>query len=412
MTWLLFAEAISLTGSRISFLAVPWLVLVTTGSAARTGLATFAEMLPYVVASAFGGPIIDDRGPWRISVRADVASSVVVSLVPLLYRADRLPFAALLAVIAVAGALRGFGDIAKQAVFPRAVEASGVDMTRATSMHDGINRLSFLLGGAIGGVLIAWLGAANVLLVDAGSFALAAIIVARAVRVTPTVPESDKREPYGAALRAGFRYLRHDRLVLGIVLVVLATNLLDQAYIGVFIPVWVHDVVDSPRALGLLFAAFGLGAVLGNAVFTALAPKLPRFATFAIGFLLSGAPQMLVMATTHSVAAVALTLLASGVLCAANNPILSATVYERVPRHLQARVIGLLRATAWAGIPVGGLVGGLAVERLGLTTALLAVGAVYLLVTLVPFAMPMWRQMDEHPTEAQMADAGVSQLVS
>jgi predicted MFS family arabinose efflux permease len=243
-------------------------------------------------------------------------------------------------------------------------------------------------------------------------FALAAVIVARAVRLTVTAHDSHQREPYGAALRAGFRYVRHDRLVLGIVLMVLATNLLDQAYLGVFIPVWVHDAVDSPRALGLLFAAFGLGAVLGNAVFTALAPKLPRFATFAIGSLLSGAPQMLVMAITHSVAAVATTLLVSGVLCAGNNPILSATVYERVPRHLQARVIGLVRATAWAGIPVGGLVGGLAVERLGLTTALLVVGAVYLLVTLVPFVMPTWRQMDDHRNQAQLAEGGISHLVS
>jgi predicted MFS family arabinose efflux permease len=267
--------------------------------------------------------------------------------------------------------------------------------------------LSFLLGGAVGGVLIAWLGAANALLVDAASFALAALIVAGAVRVAVAPHTADGHEPYGAALRAGFRFVRGDRLVFGIVIVVLATNLLDQAYLGVFIPVWVHDVVDSPKALGLLFGAFGLGAVIGNVLFTAFAPKLPRFATFAVGFVLSGAPQLLVMAVTHSVAAVAITLLASGVLCAPNNPILSAVVYERVPRHLQARVIGLVRATAWAGIPLGGVLGGLAVERLGLTTALVCVGAIYLLVTLTPFVMPEWREMNARPAHAHTVDATV-----
>ena len=408
LTWLLAAEAVSLTGSRISFLALPWLVLETTGSAAQTGLVAFAEMLPYVLASALGGPIIDQRGPRRMSIRADVASVLVVSVVPFLYGVGLLPLGALLSVIAVAGALRGFGDIAKRAIFPLAVEASGVDLTRATGLHDGIDRLSFLVGGALGGALIVWLGAANVLLVDAASFAIAAVVVAALVRVALAAQAIGEREPYGPALRAGFNYVRHDRLLLGIVFAVLATNLLDQAHFGVFLPVWAHEVLDSPGALGLVFGAFGLGAVLGNLVFTALAPKLRRFTTFSICFFIAGAPHILVMAVTSSLAAVAIALLTTGVLGAGINPILSSVVYERVPRHFQARVLGLLRATAWAGVPLGGLVGGLLVEGLGLTGALLLVGAVYLIVTAAPFVMPAWREMDN----PRPAESGTSLLVA
>lgn len=394
LTWLLVAQVISLTGSRVSLVAIPWLVLETTGSAARTGLVAFAEMLPYVVASALGGPIIDQRGPRRMSIGADLASVPVVALVPLLHKADLLALPVLLLVIAVAGGLRGFGDIAKRALFPLAVETSEVDLTRATTMHDGIDRLSFLLGGAFGGLLIAWFGAANVLLIDAASFGLAALVVVAGVRLARAPVSDDDREPYGAALRAGFAYVREDRLILGIVLVVLATNLLDQAHLGVLTPVWVHEVLGSPEALGLLFGAFGLGAVLGNLLFTALASKLPRFATFKVCFVLGGAPHMLVMAVTDSVTAVAITLFTSGVVCAAINPILAAVAYERIPRHLQARVLGLLRATSWAGIPIGGLLGGVLVEVIGLTAALLLIGGLYLAVTLVPLVKPTWRALD------------------
>ncbi|MGH9187309.1 MAG: MFS transporter [Acidimicrobiales bacterium] len=408
LTWLLVAQAISLTGSRVSFIAVPWLVLETTGSAAQTGLVAFAEMLPYVLACALGGPIIDQRGPRRMSIHADAASVVVVSVVPLLYRVDLLPLGALLAVIAVAGALRGFGDTAKRAIFPLAVEVSDVDMTRATGLHDGVDRLTYLLGGALGGALIAWLGPANVLLFDAASFSLAALVVTAKVRVALAAQAVDEREPYGAALRAGFRYVRQDRLLLAIVLAVLATNLLDQAYFGVFVPVWVHEVLDSPRALGLVFGAFGLGAVLGNLVFTALAPRLPRFATFSICFFLAGAPHILVMSMTDSVVVVAITVLASGLLGAAINPTLAAVIYERIPRHLQARVLGLLRAVGWAGIPLGGLLGGLLVEGLGLRAALGLVGSLYLLVTVVPFVMPAWREIDaRQPTQLAGRDSAL-----
>ena len=143
LRWLLVAEAVSLTGSRISFLAVPWLVLETTGSAAKTGLVAFAEMLPYVLASALGGPIVDERGPRRMSIRADGISFFVVASLPLLYDAHLLPLPMFLVVIAVAGAVRGFGDIVKRAVFPLAVDSSDGDLTRPTAMSDGIDRLKF-----------------------------------------------------------------------------------------------------------------------------------------------------------------------------------------------------------------------------------------------------------------------------
>ena len=62
---LLAAEAVSRVGSRMSFLALPWFVWVTTHSAAQMGMVGFAEMLPYFIAQAFGGPLMDRIGAMR-----------------------------------------------------------------------------------------------------------------------------------------------------------------------------------------------------------------------------------------------------------------------------------------------------------------------------------------------------------
>jgi MFS family permease len=78
------------------------------------------------------------------------------------------------------------------------------------------------------------------------------------------------------------------------------------------------------------------------------------------------------------------------------NPIIGAVEYERVPRHLQARVLGAVGATAWAGIPVGSLAGGALTEMIGVRGALGAVAAVYFVTTLSPFVFPAWREMDRH----------------
>jgi predicted MFS family arabinose efflux permease len=404
---LLTAEAISLVGSRMSMVALPWFTLVSTGSATKTGLVAFAEMLPYVLASALGGPLVDRFGARRTSIVADLGSAAVVVAVPLLYRADLLGFGALVGLVAVAGLLRGFGDPAKQVIFPETVAAAGVDMTRATSLHDGIGRLATLLGASLAGLLIAALDAPTVLLLDAGTFAAGALIVAATVprpRPTPEPerePDPAESEPYLLALRTGLRFIRQDRLMLGLPLLAFVTNLADAAYGTVLAPVWARDVVGSPVALGFLSAAFAIGAVLGNVAFTAVAPRVPRYWVFAIGFLIAGAPRFVVFAITDRLWVVYVVSFVAGVSIAAVNPIFGALAYERIPQQLRARVLGLTRAVSYAGIPLGGLLGGAAVGGLALPAACLLFGTAYLAVTLWPFLDRAWRTMDERPAPAR-----------
>src|SRR5688500_5629348 len=81
---LLGASAVSLVGNQLTALAIPWFVLHTSGSAARTGLVGAAIMLPTVLASFLGGAIVDRLRPKRTSILADLLSGVTVALVPLL----------------------------------------------------------------------------------------------------------------------------------------------------------------------------------------------------------------------------------------------------------------------------------------------------------------------------------------
>ena len=192
-----------------------------------------------------------------------------------------------------------------------------------------------------------------------------------------------------------------------------ATNLFDQAYTAVLAPVWARQVAGDATALGLLFGAFGVGAVAGNAVFTAVAPRVNRWAAFAVGFLIAGAPRYLATALLgERLWALFLVSFLAGVAIAAVNPILGAVLYERVPQRLQARVLGLSHAVSWAGIPIGGLAGGALVQWLGLNPSLYAFGACYLVVTLLPFLDRSWRGLDDRPDRQDPSLAGVQGTVS
>ena len=405
----LVAEVVSTTGTRMSMVAIPWFVLTTTGSATVTGAVAFAETLPYVVVLALGGPVVDRFGAWRVAILAGVTAAALVGAVPALYAAGALGLGALVVLVAAAGAVRGF-ETSTYVLLPSLAETAGMPLTRATGLHDGMNRTAGMIGAPLAGVLIAVSSAPAVLAIDAASFLVAAALLAafvpRSSQPPSSVEERDRETGDGAApsvgpgraylaeLRDGFRFLLHDRLLMGIGVMVLLTNMLDQAYSAVLIPVWVHDELGTPLALGLLFGVFGIGAVLGSSVFAWLGPRLPRRRSFAWGFLVAGAPRFFVVAMAVTLPPVLAVSFVAGLAVGAINPSLAATEYERIPRHLQARVIGALAAVAMAGIPIGGLLGGLAVTRFGLDAALVALGAVYLVTTLTPFVFPVWREMD------------------
>jgi len=77
---LYLANGISALGTRMSFLAVPWFVLTSTGRAVEAGLVGFAEMAPYVAVQALGGPAVDRLGVRRTSIATDLLATVTVGL--------------------------------------------------------------------------------------------------------------------------------------------------------------------------------------------------------------------------------------------------------------------------------------------------------------------------------------------
>ena len=409
------AEGISILGTRMSALALPWFVLVTTGSAAKTGLVAFAEMLPYVLVAGLGGPLVDRVGARRMAISANALSVALVASIPVLHAVELLSFETLLVLVAVVGAVRGAAS-ATYVLVPGVAEISGTPIERATGVHDSVNRVAGMLGAPLAGILLAVWSPTVVLLVDAATFLVAGLLVAGLV---PRAADPRRPEPvpgtevvasglvrgYVAELRAGFAFLLGDRTLVAIAVMLFVTNLLDQAMAAVFVPVWVFDNLGSPLGLGLISFLFGIGAVAGGAVFAWLGPRLPRRQAYAWGFLVCGAPRFFALALASTLPPVLLVMLVAGLGCGAINPVLGAVEYERVPRHLQARVLGASGALAWLGVPFGGLLGGLAVQAWGLTTALVLFGCAYALTTLAPFTLPAWRGLDRASSEDEQAEA-------
>ncbi|HEX6470919.1 MAG TPA: MFS transporter [Streptosporangiaceae bacterium] len=409
--WCLLAgEAVSITGTTMTTVAIPWFVLATTGSAERAGLAAFASLLPLVISAFFGGAIVDRVGHRRSSVLCDLAGGLLAATVPVLFGTVGLGFAPLLALLFGRWLLAAPGETARRALVPALAVAGGVRMERATAGFDAVSRGARMAGAPLAGVLIAVfggtrLGPVAVLYADAATFAVSAALIGVGVPRPPGhVAAGQDAGPVGggylARLKEGLAFLWREPVLRAITLMVLATNTLDAAWNQVLLPLYARDSLGDPRALGLLMGLPGAGAMVGALVYGAVGARLPRWRTYAVCFLAAGVPRGFVFAAGAAFPLLVGTQAVCGLLAGALNPLIGVVEFERIPARLRARVMGAGDAGAFAGMPVGGLLAGALAGAAGLTASLLVFGLLYLTVCLAPFVGKVWRQLDGTPPAA------------
>jgi MFS family permease len=392
---LLTANAISLVGNVLSAIAIPWFVLQTTGSATQTGITGFFTVMPVVLAGFFGGTLVDRLGYKRTSIIADIASGVTTALIPLLFFTIGLEFWQLMVLVFLGALLDAPGSTARNALLPELAQMAHMPIERATSLIHIIERSARLVGAPLGGLLIALLGTENVLWLDAASFFISAAIIAVTINIHQTV-QQEEREPRGRyfdELREGLRFILHDKLMLAIVIMVMATNFLDAVFSGVVQPVFVKQVYGQALDLGLLIAANGGGAVIGALIFSAVGLRLPRHAVFVAGFVLTSLKFFLyALYPPLWVALVFVVIFSMG--AGPLNPIIGAVEFERIPRTMRGRVGGAVSAGAWSAMPLGMLIGGVLTEQLGVRPMLLGLGIIYFITTLSMAFIPAMKEMN------------------
>lgn len=392
---LLAANAISITGNVLTVLAIPWFVLQTTGSATRTGIAAGASTLPIIFSGVFSGTVADRVGHRLTSIGSDLVSAGIVGLVPLLHATVGIEYWQLLVLVFLRSFFATPGETARGALMPDLAELSGTSLERATSGYDAVSRAARMVGAPLGGVLIALMGAPNLLILDAATFLLSALVVTRFVPGRPREPR--ERTPYFADLRAGMTYVRRDVLVRNVVILCMLTNMLDAGFGAVFLPIYSERVLESSLAFGIIAGVGGGGSVLGALMYGAWGERLPRRQTFVVAYVLCGIPRFAVLAMGAPLAVIVAVQAVSGFAAGSLNPIMDTSMYERLPVDMRARVYGVVFAGCTAAMPIGAVAAGSLVGPVGLTTALWVFGVAYLLVTLWPISRRHWSGLDRTP---------------
>ncbi|MET8505645.1 MFS transporter [Streptomyces sp. NPDC004787] len=394
----LSANAVSISGNSLTLIGVPWFALETTGSAGKAGLVAFCAAVPVVVSAIAGGPVIDRIGRRRVSVVSDLVCALALAAIPLLNAAGLLHFWMLCALMGVTGLFHAPGETARHVLVPDLARHAGTPLSRAASLYDAVSRGARMTGAAVGGLLVALIGADTVLYVDAATFLVSALLVLAGLRGIPAAePLRDapalNLAAYRADLREGYAFLLRTRLLLAVDLMVMVTNGLALSWSAVLLPIHAREELGGAAAQGLLVAVFGGSALAGALLYGVVGHRFPRRPVFTVGFLMSTAP-ILTAACTETVAPMVVAGVLGGLGAGVLNPILTTAFYETVPEELRSRVGGASTAAVLLTTPLGGLAAGFLVESVGITGALLTIGGAYVLATLSPLLFPVWRELD------------------
>jgi len=393
---LLGANAISQVGNMmVQAVAIPWFVLETTGSPVKTGLTGAALAVGAVVPSVLGGPLVDRMGFKQSSVVADVASAAAMAAIPLLHWAGALEFWQLLLLVFLLASFNAQGDTARLALVPGLAGRAAMPIERANAADRAIARFGQLLGPLLGGLLVALIGASNVLFIDAATFMFSAALVGFGIPTTrrPEQPAAG----YRTELLEGVRFLRGDRPLLAMAFLPTVGNFLDVPLVTVVLPVYAMLLFGSATSLGFVVGTFAAGAILGTLLFGAFGTHLPRRVTYLLSFAAAAVLIYGALAARPPLVLVAIAAGLGGLAAGPINPIFLTVMQERTPPQMLGRASGAFNGLVQAGIPFGAALAGFAIEAAGLTQTILTMGSVYLIVIVAMALSSSLRRIDERP---------------
>ena len=355
---LFLAGTVFYLGGMVSYVAIPFQIYELTGSNFAVGAIGLVELVPLVVFGLYGGALADHVDRRRLLIGTGVGQAVLTAVLAVNAFRDE---PSIPVIFGVAGLLTAAGALqrpSREALMPRTVRHDEIPAANALTSFG--MQLGVLVGPAVGGLLVAYVGIGWCFLVDIGGLCVASLMF---VLMRSYPHRAETTPPSLAGIKAGMVYAVRRKDLLGTYLVDIAAMFL--AIPVVLFPALAEEVFGQPQLLGLLYSAETVGALVATALsgwtarihhhgraiviaaaaygaFVALAGLMPNIWLVAALFALSGAADMI-----------------SGVF--------RGTVWsETIPENMRGRLAGIEMLSYSVG-PLGGQV------RAGITADLWSV---------------------------------------
>jgi MFS family permease len=372
---LVAAEVISSLGTLMAVVALPWFVLETTGSPQRMSIVLAAEAAPLALLALVSGRVATRLGARRTMLACDALWAPATAAIPLLHYAGALSFGTLVALAFVTGIPAGAHFGAQSAMVPDLLGEDGPGVARANALFQTASRLTYFVGPAVGGALLASIGAPAVMLVDAATFALSFVLVAALVPGRADAGSGSGSGSEGVArLGDGLALLRRDAVLRPLTL---AQFLSQAAFMAMNAAVPVLAFTEygrDARLAGVLLGVWGGGAMVGGIVAFRIVDAHEPLRLGALAWALQAAPLWaLAAAPAPAVALAALAL--SGIGNGIRVPPLFGVMTLRIPAPLRAGTMTVSYSVVFASGFLALIAAGPVLDRYGAAPVFGAVAA-------------------------------------
>ncbi|GAA1253143.1 MFS transporter [Kitasatospora nipponensis] len=392
-------QSISQFGDRISELALPLTAVgLLHASAAQVALLTALIWTPNLLAILLGAWVDQQRRKRRLLVVADVVRALALGTLPVGYLLGTVTIAQLYAVAVVIGAAAVLFNSAYSPFFAHLVPRSSyID---ANSKLSASRSASYVVGPAIGGVLVQLLGAPVAVLTDALSFLASALLVGRLpISEPPLASDGTKQPAMLARARQGLAFVVRHPVLRGALGCCTTVNFFTFVAAGLTVLFASRTLGLSAGVIGLALGAGATGGLLGAVLAPRVSRRLGVGRTIALGAVLFPAPIALIAAAQGPLWARATTLAVAEFLGGAGVMLfdihLNSLQASVIPDGMRSRVSGAFSTVNYGIRPAGALLGGLLGTLVGIRPALLvaAVGGTLSVLWLLASPIPRIRSL-------------------
>ncbi|MBI2164779.1 MAG: MFS transporter [Chloroflexi bacterium] len=361
----------------IQQITIGWLVYQMTGSAFLLGAINGVRALPFLFVSPIAGVLADRFERRGLLVGTQVALGVLAILFAVGVQTGRIEVWHIFLFSLLTGVAWTFNQPARMAILPNLVPRA--QLMNSMSLTSASFNVTRIIGPAVGGLLIAFVGAAGNFYLQAGLYVLV-ILMVLPIRIPPVGQEARSRSMM-ENLAEGARYVTRERLILTLVLLGLMPSILIMPYMSLM-PAFAKDTLgQGPEGLGFLMAAAGVGALVGMLTLASLGDvRRKGLLILWCGVLMSLGLIFFSRSTILPVAIVSLMLLgAFSMSFMSTNNVIIQTI---IPDNLRGRIMSIYNLD-WGLMPLGSLIAGLIAEEWGTPNALTIFGLLSLIIAVV-----------------------------
>jgi MFS family permease len=371
-------QGISLMGTWMQWVAQGWLVYELTGSELALGAVSFFSSLPTLLLMLPAGAVADRMSRRTLLLAAQAVMTVQALVMALLAAMGVLRVWHIAVLGAVVGVANAFDAPARLALTVDMIEDRR-DLANAVALNSSLFNMARVVGPAVGGLLLAGLGAAWCFALNGLSF-LAVLIALWRMSFPPV--QAAAPDPMLAQIRAGLHYVAHHEAVRTIIGLVTVACLFGFGY-STLIPAYTADVLHvGETGLGTLNAVAGVGALVGSLMVTSLGSSARKGQVLVAASILFPV-SILMFALSRSFALSAAVLAVLGFAFVMQSAMSQTLLQTIVPDALRGRVMSVFSLAFFGTAPFASLLAGAVAQAWGIPLGVALGGGITLALSLL-----------------------------